>query len=235
MADHIQLIGIKKLYAGEHVETAALHEIHRTFRRDEFTAIIGSSGSGKSTLLSLVGTLDQPSSGRVLYGDLDTSKLNANQLADFRFERIGLVFQHFHLLPALTAIENVMSPFFGRRRRALDHRAKAKRLLDRLGLAGKYHSLPSQLSGGEQQRVAIARALVNDPDWLLADEPTGNLDSRNAELFYELLQELKRELGCGIILVTHDLQLARKADRIIEIKDGLIVGDSSQVTDESLC
>ncbi|MBO7747189.1 ABC transporter ATP-binding protein [Paenibacillus sp. MWE-103] len=231
MSEEIRLVGIGKTYAGGNAATAALSEIDLTFRRKEFTAIIGASGSGKSTLLGLIGTLDRPTSGRVYYGDTDTSRLKADRLADFRFERVGLVFQHFHLLPALTAVENVLSPFFGRRRG--DARAKAERLLDRLGLGAKAHALPSQLSGGEQQRVAIARALVNDPDWLLADEPTGNLDSRNAERFFDLLQELKTETGCGIILVTHDLQLARWADRLVEIKDGRLVGDRGLAGDDA--
>jgi ABC-type lipoprotein export system ATPase subunit len=219
---------------GGNVETRALLDINLEFQQDEFTAIVGSSGSGKSTLLSLLGTLDKPTSGRIEISGVDVSRLKGNRLADFRFETIGFVFQHFHLLPTLTCIENVMSPFYGRRT-IVNYREKAEALLSHLGLVDKANSLPSQLSGGEQQRVAIARALVNEPKWLLADEPTGNLDSRNAEVFYELLYQLKKELGCGIIVVTHDQQLAEKATRIIEIKDGRVLQERAHSASEALC
>ncbi|SDX80205.1 ABC transporter ATP-binding protein [Paenibacillus sp. CF384] len=222
----IRLVDIEKVYSGDLIETPVLNQVQLSLKRNEFTAVVGASGSGKSTLLSLVSTLDQPTSGQVFFDDVNVAGLKGNRLADFRFERIGMVFQHFHLLPTLTALENVMSPFFGRRTK-VDYKKKAAQLLAQLGLAAKQNSLPSQLSGGEQQRVAIARALVNEPEWLLADEPTGNLDSRNAQLFYDLLHQLKREFGCGIVVVTHDMQLAQKADRLIEIRDGRVVEDRS--------
>jgi ABC-type lipoprotein export system ATPase subunit len=234
VAERIQLVDVRKSYQGDHIETHALFEMNLTFHRNEFTAIVGSSGSGKSTLLSLIGTLDQPTSGRIVFGDTDISSLRGNQLADFRFEKLGLVFQHFHLLPTLSAIENVMSPFFGRKSSGR-YKEQAQQLLGKLGLGGKENALPSQLSGGEQQRVAIARALVNQPEWLLADEPTGNLDSRNAEIFYELLYQVQRDYHCGVIVVTHDMQLAQKADRIIEIKDGSVITDVRPAVGELRC
>ncbi|AIQ16581.1 MULTISPECIES: ABC transporter ATP-binding protein [Paenibacillus] len=234
MLEELAVTGICKSYRIGEVETPALQDITLSFRQREFTAIVGASGSGKSTLLSLLGTLDKPTAGQVKIGDVNVSTLKGNQLADFRFSAIGLVFQHFHLLPTLTSIENVMSPFYGRRT-SVNYKARAEALLIQLGLADKARSLPSQLSGGEQQRVAIARALINKPQWLLADEPTGNLDSRNAEAFYELLQQLKTELGCGIIVVTHDLQLAGKADRTIELRDGRVIQERNVTTGGALC
>lgn len=230
----IQLNNINKSFKGNGVETQVLKGINLTLKRYEFTVIVGSSGSGKSTLLSLIGALDNPTSGQITIGDIDVSKLKGNKLADFRFDKIGLVFQHFHLLPTLTAIENVMAPFFGRRT-DIPYNKKAKELLIKLGLEDKAHLLPSQLSGGEQQRIAIARALVNEPDWLLADEPTGNLDSHNSEIFYEMLHQLKLNLGCGIIVVTHDLKLAEEGDRIIEIKDGKIVEETNEIVGNIQC
>lgn len=234
MSDTITMTDVYKSYKGSALETYALQKINLTLQRDQFTAIVGASGLGKSTLLSLMGTLDQPTSGSIEINGVDIAALKGDRLADFRFDRIGLVFQHFHLLPTLTALENVMSPFWGRKT-DVKYKERAESLLSQLGLEDKAKSLPSQLSGGEQQRVAIARALVNEPDWLLADEPTGNLDSRNAEAFYELLQRLKTETGCGIVVVTHDLQLAETADVIVEIKDGRVVQERVTAAGETLC
>lgn len=222
--DSIKLINLNKTYFGDQTETQALRNINLIFDRQHLTAVVGSSGSGKSTLLSIIGTLEQQTSGQVKFGHTDTASLKGNQLADFRFEKIGFIFQQFHLLPALSAYENVISPFFGRKK-ASDCKAQALYLLEQLGLGDKINLLPSQLSGGQQQRVAIARAFINQPEWILADEPTGNLDSENADKFFDLLYQLKNEFGCGIIVVTHDINLARKADRLIEIKDGAVVND----------
>jgi ABC-type lipoprotein export system ATPase subunit len=163
---------------------------------------------------------------------VDIAILKGNKLADFRFENIGFIFQSFNLLPTLTALENVTAPLFPRKV-PFDKIARATELLDQVGLADKLNSLPSQLSGGEQQRVAIARALVNKPKWLLADEPTGNLDSKNGENIYELIHTIKRENNCGVLLVTHDLQLASRGDRMIEMKDGAVIRDSLE--GEQLC
>lgn len=223
MSTIIQATELSKSYFSGGREVPVLHDISITFRK-EFTCILGASGSGKTTLLSLIGTLDNPTSGKIEIGGVEVAGLKGNQLADFRFAQIGFVFQQFHLLPTLTAIENVLSPFFGRKKIRTKH-AKATDLLEKLGIEDKAQLLPWQLSGGEQQRVAIARALANEPKWLLADEPTGNLDSRNAESLYQLLKKVQADLGCGMIVVTHDQKLADKADRVIEIQDGEIAAD----------
>ncbi|WP_328515425.1 ABC transporter ATP-binding protein [Halobacillus yeomjeoni] len=192
-----------------------------TFNQKDFTAIVGPSGSGKSTLLSIVGTLDMPSGGEVFYEGAKLSE-KENVIADFRFEKIGFVFQQFHLLPTLTALENILAPVMTRKV-DYDKKARARKLLDRVGLKDKENSLPSQLSGGQQQRVAIARALVHKPDWLLADEPTGNLDTEPGEVIFNLLKEVNEEEGCGVIFVTHDDELAAKADRRIHMVDGRVI------------
>ncbi|TGB03743.1 ABC transporter ATP-binding protein [Halobacillus salinus] len=214
---------LTKSFKGDGVETFALQNIHVTFQQSDFTAMIGPSGSGKSTLLSIIGTLDEPSNGKVLYGG-EHSPRKSNAVANFRFEHIGFIFQQYHLLPTLTALENVLSPVMTRKV-DYDKTARAKELLDRVGLAEKAGSLPSQLSGGQQQRVAIARALIQEPDWLLADEPTGNLDSETGEMVFQLLQEIHREKGCGVLFVTHDETLAERADQVVRMVDGKIVSE----------
>jgi ABC-type lipoprotein export system ATPase subunit len=221
----IQLESIQKSYGGNGVSTHALADINVMFEDGEFTAIVGPSGSGKSTLLNIIGTIDQPTNGSVLYDGTNISHLKNNKLADFRFENIGFIFQQFHLLPTLTAIENVMSPLFARRV-SFSKEERAKELLELVGLGHKLHSLPSQLSGGEQQRVAIARALVNEPKWILADEPTGNLDSKNGENIFHLLKELNTERNCGIIFITHDEKLAQETNRMIYMSDGRVNKES---------
>ncbi|MGC5325730.1 ABC transporter ATP-binding protein [Brevibacillus sp. SYSU BS000544] len=225
MVTSIRLNNIKKVYTGDGVVTNALYGINIHFHQGEFTAIVGPSGSGKSSLLNLIGTLDNPTEGNILYGQEDLSRLHGSQLADFRFQHIGFVFQQFHLLPTLTSLENIMAPLLPRRV-PYNKRVRAEELLKWVGLEHKKNALPSQLSGGEQQRVAIARALVNEPKWLLADEPTGNLDTNNSELICKLLRRFQQEKGAGIILITHDLRIAEQADRIVRMRDGEIVEDS---------
>lgn len=224
----IQLLGVEKSIVGDGMNTTLLSPISMTFTKGEFTIIVGASGSGKSTLLGLIGTLDRPSAGRILYDDVDPSQLKSKQLADFRFDRVGFVFQSFQLLPTLTAMENVMAPLFPRKV-PYNKTNRALELLEQVGLADKSRLLPSQLSGGEQQRVAIARALVNKPAWLLADEPTGNLDSKNGEAIFDLMQTVQQENGCGVLMVTHDLQLASRGDRIVELKDGTMIRDTGAI------
>ena len=224
MVTEITCSRLTKSYVGDGVKTNAIKNIDITFKKEEFSAIVGSSGSGKSTLLSLLGTLDKPSEGTVLYDGIDIMKKRKKEIADFRFNEIGFIFQQFHLLPTLTALENVMAPLFSRKV-PYNKQRRAKEVLAQVGLEDKLNSLPSQLSGGQQQRVAIARAIVHKPSWLLADEPTGNLDTETGELVLELLRDLKREVGCGLIIVTHDPELAATADRVITMKDGLIVSD----------
>jgi ABC-type lipoprotein export system ATPase subunit len=220
----IRIQSLEKSYFGDGVITKVLENVNLEFARDDFTTIVGPSGSGKSTLLNIIGTLDTPTSGKVFYDEEDIFSIKNNKLADFRFHHIGFVFQQFQLLPTLTAIENVMAPLFSRKT-AFSKQERAEELLDLFGLVDKKNSLPSQLSGGQQQRVAIARALVNSPKWILADEPTGNLDRNNGEIIFEILQQLNKEQGCGIILITHDEKLAESADRTIFLTDGKVVDD----------
>ncbi|MEW4224497.1 ABC transporter ATP-binding protein [Rossellomorea marisflavi] len=216
--------GLRKEFQGDGIKTRALDEVNATFKKGEFVSIVGTSGSGKSTLLSILGTLDSPTSGSILYNNEDIKTYNKNGLADFRFNHIGFIFQQFHLLPTLTSLENVMAPLFSRNV-PYTKKERAEAVLERVGLKDKMNSLPSQLSGGQQQRVAIARAIVHEPHWLLADEPTGNLDTETGDIIFSLLTELNREKGCGVIFVTHDPALAAKADRMIEMKDGKILSD----------
>lgn len=224
MLAKIECSEIGKSYSGDHVATHAVRDVNLIFSKGEFTSIIGPSGSGKSTLLSLLGTLDSPTSGRIFYDGEEVIKNSRKKIADFRFEHIGFIFQQFHLLPTLTALENVLSPLFGRKV-SYNKVERARKVLDQVGLADKEQSLPSQLSGGQQQRIAIARAIVHKPDWLLADEPTGNLDSETGDRIYELLLELNQQEGCGVFFVTHDPKLAAKAGRVITMKDGAVLSD----------
>ncbi|RMG23168.1 MAG: ABC transporter ATP-binding protein [Bacteroidetes bacterium] len=189
----------------------------------EIVTLVGASGAGKSTLLQILGTLDKPDTGKVLFDKLDVSVLNDRQQAGFRNRSVGFVFQFHHLLPEFTALENVCMPaFIGGmpREQAILH---AKKLLGRLGLAERLHHKPSELSGGEQQRVSVARALINQPRIILADEPTGNLDSRNSDELYSLMFDLARSMGVGFLIATHNQQLAEKADRCLKIQDGVLV------------
>ena len=225
MKTTIECKRIEKLFKGDGIQTYALKNVNLKVKEGEFVSIIGPSGSGKSTLLSIIGTLDVPSSGEMLYENQQISKLNNRQMADFRFENIGFIFQQFHLIPTLTALENIMAPLFGRKV-TYDKKQRAQQLLKLVGLKDKANSLPSQLSGGQQQRVAIARALVHEPKWLLADEPTGNLDTETGEIIFQLLLSLNQEKECGVLFVTHDPELADRANRKIEMRDGVIIADA---------
>ncbi len=198
----------------------ALRGVSLRIEAGEFCAIVGPSGCGKSTLLNLMGCLDVPTRGRVLIDGCDTRKLGDAELSRLRREKIGFVFQFFNLIPTLTALENVVLPtvFSGRK-----DPEKAKRLLEAVGLGSKVRRKPAELSGGERQRVAIARALVNDPEVVLADEPTGNLDSESGTAVLELLSSLNRDTGVTLVLITHDPEVAKRAERIIYMRDGKIV------------
>lgn len=225
MENTIECKKIEKLFKGDGIQTYALRNINLSVHEGEFVSIIGPSGSGKSTLLSILGTLDVPSSGEMLYGNQSINKFSNRQMADFRFENVGFVFQQFHLIPTLTALENIMAPLFGRKV-GYGKKQRAQELLEMVGLKDKENSLPSQLSGGQQQRVAIARALVHEPKWLLADEPTGNLDTETGEIIFQLLRSLNQEKGCGVLFVTHDPELADRANRKIEMRDGEIISET---------
>ncbi|MBN6205240.1 ABC transporter ATP-binding protein [Ralstonia pickettii] len=225
----IECINLTKEFEGDGTKTIALNHVNLSFNKGEFTAIIGPSGSGKSTLLSLIGTLDKPSKGKITYDNEEILKKGKNKIADFRFQEIGFIFQQFHLLPTLTALENVLTPLFSRKV-PYNKLERAKEVLKQVGLIDKLNSLPSQLSGGQQQRVAIARAIVHKPSWLLADEPTGNLDTETGDKIYDLLKELNENEGCGILFVTHDPALAAKANRIVTMKDGIALSDKAGTT-----
>ncbi len=207
----------------EEVDVPALNGVSLDIAAGEFVAIMGHSGSGKSTLLNLLGCLDQPDSGRYVLGGQEVAGLGPDDLAGIRNRKIGFVFQNFNLLPRTTALENVELPlYYGPPIRGAARRERARSLLVRLGLGDRLMHHPGQLSGGQQQRVAIARALVNHPPLILADEPTGNLDSKSADDIMALFQELNRE-GITLVMVTHEPDIARYAKRTITMKDGMIV------------
>ncbi len=219
----IRAENLRKVYEAG-VPVKALRGVSLTVESGEFVAVQGPSGSGKSTLLHLLGTLDTPTSGRLWLLDTEVSTLRGDALADFRREHIGFVFQMFYLIPEMTALENVMLPLLPYRRKAgFDVEARARELLARVGLAERTDHLPGQLSGGEQQRVALARALLNHPSLLLADEPTGNLDTAAGEEVLALLTEMQQETGLTVVLVTHDDDIAARAGRIIRLRDGQVV------------
>jgi len=207
----------------------ALSGVTVTFHPGRLTAIKGPSGSGKSTLLNLLAGLDRPTAGAVRLGETDLSTLDETRLAALRLHRFGFVFQSFNLLPVLTSWQNVAFPMGLAGVDAATRRAKAMRLLERFGLAGRAAHLPAMLSGGERQRVGLARALVNDPDVLFADEPTGNLDSRSGEVVLAALAEVAAE-GRTVIIVTHDLRIAERADAVLELLDGRVVGADGAIT-----
>ena len=213
---------------GEVVTTTILPDISLDFRRGEFSAITGPSGSGKTTLLYLIGALDKPTKGRIFLEEKEISAMKEEELAELRNEKFGFVFQFHFLLPEFTALENVMMPMLARgRTTVIRARAKAAELLKQVGMEDKQNNKPNQLSGGQQQRIAVARALANDPIVLLADEPTGNLDSKNSENIYSLFEKLNRENNQTIIVVTHDEHFALRTHRKIHIIDGKIDQDIS--------
>jgi putative ABC transport system ATP-binding protein len=210
----------KTVTSGTHPLTI-LQPLTITIPKGQFLAIVGASGSGKSTLLGLIAGLDAPSSGSVVIDGTDITRLGEDELAKLRGEKIGFVFQFFHLIPSLTAYENILVPM--EIAGAPEAAARARRLLDEVGLTDRGHHYPSQLSGGEQQRVALARALANDPPILLADEPTGNLDTTNGQHILELLQGIHRARQTTLVLVTHDRELAAVAEARIVLRDGAVV------------
>ncbi|GCD77437.1 ABC transporter ATP-binding protein [Thermaurantimonas aggregans] len=217
---------VYKIYQMGEVEVRALDGVSLTIEPGEFTAIIGPSGSGKTTLLNLIGGLDRPTKGSVTIRDTDLSTLTEDELIDFRLFNIGFVFQSYNLVPVLTALENVAFIMQLQGRSPKKYIREAEEILTRVGLAQKMHQRPSQLSGGQQQRVAVARALVSKPAFVLADEPTANLDSHTARQLLDLMAELNRDLGVTFVFSTHDHRVIEAARRVITLEDGHIASDS---------
>lgn len=225
MDDIIELKEINKIY-GDKVKTQVLYDVSLSFAKGSFNSIIGASGSGKSTMMNIMGTLDQPSSGQVIIGGNETSKMNKNDLAVLRNETIGFIFQFHYLLPEFTALENVLMPYrIKSNKPSKEILEKANELMDLVGLSKVKNNLANNMSGGQQQRTAIARALINSPQIVLADEPTGNLDSDSTEGVYQILRDINETLKTTFVVITHDRRIAEKTDRIIEIKDGRIYLD----------
>ncbi|MFJ8834147.1 ABC transporter ATP-binding protein [Micromonospora aurantiaca] len=222
----VEAVDVWRTYELDGVSVSALRGVSLTIDQGEYVAVIGPSGSGKSTLMHLLGGLDRPSGGRLVIGGRDVTTLTAPELATLRNETIGFVFQAFHLLARTSAVDNVALPLVYRGVSARQRRERAAAMLGRVGLGHRLHHRPNQLSGGEQQRVAIARALVTEPAVLLADEPTGNLDSATGEAVLELLEQLNAESGVALVMVTHDQEVAARAHRRIAVRDGLIRSDS---------
>lgn len=219
--DIVKMENVSKVYGTAENQVWALHGVNLTVEKGETLAVVGASGSGKSTLLHIMGGVDSPTSGKVIIDDKDITALTDEQMSVFRRRKIGFVFQAYHLIPVLTVEENITMPIL------LDHRKPDREyiehIMDILNLQDRRHHLPNQLSGGQQQRAAIARALANRPALILADEPTGALDSKNGQEVITLLQNSVKELNQTLVLITHNIDLAREADRIIKISDGEIV------------
>ena len=222
----LEAVDVVRTYRmGHDVEVPALRGVTFTVDHGDHVAIIGSSGSGKSTLLSLLGALDRPTAGHIRYDGRDVQDLDDTELATLRNRRIGFVFQSFHLLPRLSALDNVILPLVYRPGSKRSRRQAAMAALDAVGLSDRTHHRPTELSGGQQQRVAIARALVTSPALILADEPTGNLDTRTGDDIMELLEQLHADQGTALVVVTHEPEIAGRARRHIELRDGLIVAE----------
>lgn len=220
----INVDNLRKTYRAGLVEVPALKGVSFEIERYEYVAIVGPSGSGKSTLMHLLGCLDVPTAGRYIFDGVEVSTFGEDELAKVRNRKIGFVFQGFHLLPRLTALENVELPLVYRGVDAATRKERAITALEAVGLGARVQHYPNELSGGEQQRVAIARAMVGDPILLLADEPTGNLDSRTGAEVLDLFQRIN-ETGCTVVMVTHDMTAASRARRLLKIRDGLLEAD----------
>ena len=227
----VQLANLNKSYGSGSTETKVLQNLNLSINKSEFVAIMGSSGSGKSTLMHILGLLDRPTSGAYYLAEERVDSLSEDALANLRNRKMGFVFQSFNLLPRTSALENVELPLIYAGMPAKERRIKARRALERVGLSHRIHNAPNQLSGGEQQRVAIARALVCDPEIIFADEPTGNLDTKNSLEIMGVFKQLNQE-GRTVILVTHEDDIAKFAKRIVKLKDGTVVLD--EIKEETL-
>jgi len=218
----IELINVTKVYKTGRFEVIALNNVSMKIEDGEFIAIMGPSGSGKTTLLNLIGCLDKPTKGKIMIDGIDTSQLADKQLTELRRDKIGFIFQQYYLIPTLTALENVELPMIFKGIPRSERIRRAKELLSLVGLEREMNRMPNELSGGQQQRVAIARALANDPSILLCDEPTGNLDRKSGKVVMDLIKKLNEERGVTVVLVTHDADVARYAERVVKIVDGRI-------------
>ncbi len=225
MRELIQIQNLDKIYVNGKIEVHALKSIDLSISEGEFVAIMGTSGSGKSTLMNILGCLDRPSGGRYLLDGIDTREQSDDELSYIRNQKIGFIFQSFNLVPRTSALHNVELPMVYGRVSAEERRRRALSLLESVGLGERYMHMPNELSGGQKQRVAIARALANNPPIILADEPTGNLDSKSSIEIMEIFTKLNRENGNTIIVVTHEPDIAEFTDRIISFKDGRIIED----------
>lgn len=221
----INIVNLEKYYRTEEVETVALNKLNLEIREGEFVAIMGPSGCGKSTLLNIIGFLDDPDSGSYRFNGMEVSKLSENRMADLRKVNIGFVFQSFNLIDELTVYENVELPLIYLRIKPAERRKRVETVLDKMQIMHRRHHFPQQLSGGQQQRVAVARAVVNNPKLILADEPTGNLDSNNGNEVMQLLSDLN-EAGTTVVMVTHNEHDARYSRRILRMLDGQIVTEN---------
>jgi len=214
---------IKSFYVGTANELQVLNEINLTVNKGQFVSIVGQSGSGKSTLMNLIGALDRPTSGEYWLDNMDISTLSDNDLSDIRNQKIGFVFQTFNLIPRSSALRNVELPMLYKGESPSKRTKRAKELLDMVGMGDRMNHLPNELSGGQKQRVAIARAMANDPSIILADEPTGALDSKTGRLVMDIFHKLNREEGKTILLITHNNELAEETERVLVIRDGRII------------
>lgn len=223
----IETINLNKTYEGV-VPVIAVNDVSISFENNEFTAIVGPSGSGKTTLLNIIGGLDKPTSGNVIVGGTNITNMPENKLIDFRLHNIGFVFQSYNLIPVLTAKENTEFIMLLQNRPEAERNARVNELLAEVGLADQANKRPTQLSGGQQQRVAVARALASKPKFILADEPTANLDSKSAESLLDLMKKLNEEAGITFIFSTHDQRVIDRAKRVITLVDGKIVSDEAK-------
>ena len=226
MADVIELKHVDKVYTTGDIKTQVLFDINLAFEQGSFNSIIGQSGSGKSTLMNIIGSLDRPTKGEVVVDGRTTAKMKKKELARLRNQTIGFVFQFHYLLPEFTAYENVLMPYWINDTRPPDKvRLRAEKLLDLVGLSKVKNNPATKMSGGQQQRTAIARSLINNPKIILADEPTGNLDSESSENVYKLFRDINKRLCTTFVIVTHNRRIAEETDRIVELRDGRIFTD----------
>jgi len=224
----VQINNVYKTYHDTEVEVKAINGVSLSFNKGDFAVVVGPSGSGKTTLLNLIGGLDQPTEGEILIGGHRLSELRPSELIDFRKDHVGFVFQSYNLIPVLTAAENVGFIMSLQKWPKEKRKARTEELLDSVGLADRHNSRPSQLSGGQQQRVAVARALAAHPEFILADEPTANLDSRSAESLLDIMEKLNRDEEMTFIFSTHDVRVMKRARRVITLEDGKVISDESR-------